>query len=73
MSKVVTMHANCCTGMDNKIKDLRQAWKDWEFSRSVASVNTSEDALWHVPDACKLSVWPSPPPRRTKTSSPSPR
>ncbi|KAG0586809.1 hypothetical protein KC19_2G119200 [Ceratodon purpureus] len=66
MTKVVTMHANCCTGMDNKVKDLRWAWKDWDFSRSHASVNSSRDKLWHVPAACRHSIWPSPPPRQTK-------
>ncbi|KAG0613036.1 hypothetical protein M758_6G071500 [Ceratodon purpureus] len=63
MSRVVTMHANCCTGLDNKVHDLRSALSDWEARKSLPpGVNTSEIELWHVPSACRHSLWPSPPP-----------
>ncbi|KFK44898.1 hypothetical protein AALP_AA1G317200 [Arabis alpina] len=29
INKVCTMHGNCCIGMDNKLKDLRQVLEDW--------------------------------------------
>jgi hypothetical protein len=63
MSRVVTMHANCCTGLDNKIKDLRKALKVWEHGKSSPGIIVKKpEQLWHVPDACLNSVWPSPPP-----------
>ena len=62
MTQVVTMHANCCIGMNNKVQDLQQASKDWEFSRNAAGA--PRDALWHVPSACKYSMTP---PSRTRT------
>lgn len=61
ISKVVTMHANCCTGLNNKVQDLRLALNDWEGRASLPpTVNASD--LWRVPKACRHSVFPSPPP-----------
>ncbi|XP_024399894.1 uncharacterized protein At4g15970 [Physcomitrium patens] len=68
MSKVVTMHANCCVGMDNKIEDLRQALMDWEGRRPLASINTPGTKIWNVPAACRYSM--RSPPRRKRNSPP---
>jgi hypothetical protein len=63
MSRVVTMHANCCTGLSNKVKDLRKALRAWELGKSSPEVIVKKpQQLWHVPDACRHSIWPSPPP-----------
>jgi len=67
MSRVVTMHANCCTGLGNKVQDLRTALSAWEASKSLSPATiTKKVDLWHVPDACRHSLWPSPPPPRQR-------
>lgn len=63
MSRVVTMHANCCTGLSNKVKDMQKALGSWELGKSSPEVIVKKPReLWHVPDACRRSIWPSPPP-----------
>ncbi|KAK6925429.1 Nucleotide-diphospho-sugar transferase [Dillenia turbinata] len=54
---VCTMHANCCYGLDNKVKDLRITLEDW---RKYTSLNATEKAThkstWSVPENCRYDV-----------------
>ena len=67
MTKVVTMHANCCTGLGNKIQDLRRALDSWERNKSIPPPKEFVD-MWRVPAACRHSKWPSPAGRLRKPS-----
>uniref|UniRef100_A0A0E0LJG5 Nucleotide-diphospho-sugar transferase domain-containing protein n=1 Tax=Oryza punctata TaxID=4537 RepID=A0A0E0LJG5_ORYPU len=52
LGKVVTMHANCCVGLHNKLFDLRNVLEDWKtYKKRVAAGNT-EYFSWRVPGRC---------------------
>eukprot|EP00250_Pteridium_aquilinum_P018795 c24208_g4_i1 orf=401-1516(-) len=56
LEKVVTMHANCCYGLQNKLDDLRQILADWKKFRSTTpSKKRVEKLTWSAPKACLLS------------------
>lgn len=65
MRKVVTMHANCCTGLENKLADLRFSMEDWEKGKNsppkFREVGTQSRKMspWRAPRACKHSIWPN--------------
>ncbi|XP_022949315.1 uncharacterized protein At4g15970-like [Cucurbita moschata] len=51
-TKVCTVHANCCVGLDNKVHDLRILLNDWsKFVNHKASSRPS----WSVPQDCRTS------------------
>ncbi|MCO5597497.1 hypothetical protein L7F22_051575 [Adiantum nelumboides] len=50
LEKVVTMHANCCFGLQSKLDDLRRILADW--NRYQLSTNKSEEMRWSAPKAC---------------------
>ncbi|KAK6925430.1 Nucleotide-diphospho-sugar transferase, partial [Dillenia turbinata] len=54
---VCTMHANCCFGLDNKVKDLRVMLGDW---RKYASLNATEKEThrptWSDPENCRYDT-----------------
>lgn len=60
MSKVVTMHSNCCIGLSSKLNDLRLALDDWRSYRNAASdplqqgnnTHSTGPKLWRVPSEC---------------------
>lgn len=61
MSKVVTMHSNCCIGLSSKLHDLRLAREDWKAYRDAAADPRSQgnytqsrirQKLWRVPSEC---------------------
>ncbi|KAI5059356.1 hypothetical protein GOP47_0025675 [Adiantum capillus-veneris] len=54
--KVVTMHANCCYGLQSKLDDLRQILADWRKFRSMTpSRKRFEKLMWSAPKACLSS------------------
>lgn len=53
LEKVVTMHANCCYGLQNKLDDLRQILADWKrFQSMTSSRRRLENLIWSAPKAC---------------------
>ncbi|CAN8276927.1 unnamed protein product [Cochlearia groenlandica] len=47
---VNTMHANCCVGLENKVKNLRAALEDWnQYLLVNKSVNETK---WNIPPRC---------------------
>ncbi|KAG0615183.1 hypothetical protein M758_5G021800 [Ceratodon purpureus] len=62
ITKVVTMHANCCKGLSNKLEDLRLALDDWRLYKIVESVphklekpDPTLQMAWRAPLACVTS------------------
>ncbi|XP_010248972.2 PREDICTED: uncharacterized protein At4g15970-like [Nelumbo nucifera] len=58
MSKVCTIHANCCIGMENKLHDIRLILKDWKkFMGTALSVKEKRlnvsTSPWRAPNRCK--------------------
>ncbi|XP_073288106.1 uncharacterized protein At4g15970-like [Primulina huaijiensis] len=48
---VITMHANCCIGMDNKIHDIQMVIDDWKRYMKLVERNSSTRS-WTVPRRC---------------------
>ncbi|KAG7616162.1 hypothetical protein AtNW77_Chr4g0291171 [Arabidopsis thaliana] len=57
LDKVCTMHANCCVGLENKIKDLRQVIVDWENYVSAAKTTDGQIMTWRDPENCMKQWW----------------
>ncbi|KAL0535724.1 hypothetical protein IC582_030065 [Cucumis melo] len=58
MSKMATVHANCCVGLENKVHDLRILLQDWNnfFNRTIAgNKSPSSTPSWTVPQDCRTS------------------
>ncbi|KAI5059353.1 hypothetical protein GOP47_0025672 [Adiantum capillus-veneris] len=53
LEKVVTMHANCCFGLESKLQDLRRILADW--NRYQLATNRSEELRWSAPKSCLQS------------------
>ncbi|KAF7069476.1 hypothetical protein CFC21_075101 [Triticum aestivum] len=51
LGKIVTMHANCCVGIDNKIRDLKGVLDDWKNYTRLPHWEKHR-AKWTVPGAC---------------------
>ncbi|KAI4986661.1 hypothetical protein ZWY2020_019291 [Hordeum vulgare] len=51
LRKIVTMHANCCVGIENKIKDLKNVLGDWRNYTRMPPWERHR-AKWTVPGAC---------------------
>ncbi|CAM0878094.1 unnamed protein product [Alopecurus aequalis] len=51
LRKIVTMHANCCVGLNNKMKDLRSVLDDWKNYTRLPHWEKHR-AKWTVPGAC---------------------
>uniref|UniRef100_A0ACD5XAD1 Uncharacterized protein n=1 Tax=Avena sativa TaxID=4498 RepID=A0ACD5XAD1_AVESA len=51
LGKIVTMHANCCVGLKNKMKDLRSVLDDWKNYTRLPHWEKHR-ARWTVPGAC---------------------
>lgn len=49
---VVTMHANCCVGLQNKLFDLRNVLEDWKTYRARLAAGNAEGFSWRVPGRC---------------------
>ncbi|XP_019057272.1 PREDICTED: uncharacterized protein At4g15970-like [Tarenaya hassleriana] len=47
---VSTMHANCCIGLDNKVKYLRVVLDDWR--RYLSANTTVTETMWNIPPKC---------------------
>ncbi|KAJ8565282.1 hypothetical protein K7X08_007858 [Anisodus acutangulus] len=55
LSKVCTMHANCCFGMESKLHDLRILLQDWKnFLSLPPAQKISSELSWRVPQNCSL-------------------
>ncbi|KAL8536686.1 hypothetical protein ACS0TY_012034 [Phlomoides rotata] len=48
---VITMHANCCIGLENKIHDIKMAIDDWKLYTSLAP-GRNLTRSWTVPRIC---------------------
>jgi hypothetical protein len=63
---ICTMHANCCTGLERKLEDLRSVLTTWNKFKSLGleekqrlhSNPGNMKVHWQVPNACLHSVWP---------------
>ncbi|TVU01559.1 hypothetical protein EJB05_52979, partial [Eragrostis curvula] len=51
LRRVATMHANCCTGLDNKVHDLRSVLKDWRNFTAAAPADRRL-VRWTKPGKC---------------------
>ncbi|XP_075516208.1 uncharacterized protein At4g15970-like [Primulina tabacum] len=51
---VITMHANCCIGLDNKIHDIQMVIDDWKryMELGPTGVRNSSTRSWTVPRRC---------------------
>ncbi|KAL6549727.1 hypothetical protein OROMI_020215 [Orobanche minor] len=51
---VITMHANCCIGLENKIHDIKMVIDDWKqyVSSSGGSKWNSSSNSWTIPRIC---------------------
>ncbi|KAL1552634.1 hypothetical protein AAHA92_13406 [Salvia divinorum] len=53
MDKVITMHANCCIGIPNKMHDLTMLIDDWKRYMAIPPSNrNSTNRSWTVPRIC---------------------
>ncbi|KAG6556994.1 hypothetical protein Mapa_001410 [Marchantia paleacea] len=51
--KVCTMHANCCTGLERKLIDLRLTMADWRRFKSMTREEKKEHRIfWQAPKEC---------------------
>lgn len=54
LTKVCTMHANCCVGLDRKLHDLRIMLEDWQrFMSLPLGLKRSPMSSWRVPQNCR--------------------
>ncbi|CAL4928408.1 unnamed protein product [Urochloa decumbens] len=51
LRKICTMHANCCVGLGNKLRDLRTVLGDWKNYTRMPHWE-KHTAKWTVPGAC---------------------
>ncbi|XP_024524432.1 uncharacterized protein At4g15970-like [Selaginella moellendorffii] len=53
LEEVCTMHANCCTGLQRKINDLKLVVEDWdEFASMTAQEKQFKRIYWRAPREC---------------------
>ncbi|KAL1194004.1 hypothetical protein V5N11_008764 [Cardamine amara subsp. amara] len=57
LDNVCTMHANCCVGLENKIKDLRQVLVDWMNYLYAPKTADGKKMTWKEPENCKKQWW----------------
>ncbi|KAH7288337.1 hypothetical protein KP509_31G022400 [Ceratopteris richardii] len=50
MSMSVTIHANCCNGLNNKLRNLQAILQDWK----KFIVNGNGERTWSSPEGCPL-------------------
>ncbi|KAL2612297.1 hypothetical protein R1flu_023989 [Riccia fluitans] len=51
--KVCTMHANCCTGLERKLSDLRLTMSDWRrFKNMTREEKRNQRIFWQAPKEC---------------------
>ncbi|KAK1295616.1 Uncharacterized protein QJS10_CPB15g00150 [Acorus calamus] len=54
-NKVCTMHANCCAGLQKKLRDLRLILDDWKnYMAQPSSVKKSHPPSWSAPKNCRM-------------------
>ncbi|KAG8054172.1 hypothetical protein GUJ93_ZPchr0001g29410 [Zizania palustris] len=57
VSRVCTMHANCCVGLENKVHDLRNMIADWKnYTKLTSPEKKSANFRWTFPAKCKASM-----------------
>ncbi|KAJ1269306.1 hypothetical protein BS78_07G201600 [Paspalum vaginatum] len=53
LRRVSTMHANCCTGLPNKVHDLRTVLQDWRnYTAAPREVRRGGGFRWTTPGRC---------------------
>ncbi|XP_052163720.1 uncharacterized protein At4g15970-like [Oryza glaberrima] len=52
LGRVVTMHANCCVGLQNKLFDLRNVLEDWKTYKERVAAGNMDYFSWRVPGRC---------------------
>lgn len=51
---VSTMHANCCFGLESKVRDLNLVLEDWKsFMQLPPSEKAEKKVSWRVPKNCR--------------------
>ncbi|TVU48506.1 hypothetical protein EJB05_08144, partial [Eragrostis curvula] len=53
MSRVCTMHANCCIGLSRKVSDLNAMLHDWRRFMALPHKD-KQTVVWSVPQNCSL-------------------
>ena len=53
MSRVCTMHANCCIGLSRKISDLNAMLRDWRRFMALPQDDKHSVSSWTVPRNCR--------------------
>lgn len=54
--KALTMHANCCVGLENKVNDLKILLEDWKkYMALPEDKRKSSHPSWSVPKSCRGS------------------
>ncbi|KAJ7526215.1 hypothetical protein O6H91_17G088400 [Diphasiastrum complanatum] len=57
LEKVCTMHANCCTGLERKLQDLRLVLDDWKRFKSMTPLEKFLGRVyWSAPRKCVHSL-----------------
>ncbi|EPS67041.1 hypothetical protein M569_07732 [Genlisea aurea] len=55
LSRVCTMHANCCLGLSSKLNDLRLLLEDWKrYSSLPERLKPLSPPSWSVPQNCSI-------------------
>lgn len=52
LGRIVTMHANCCVGLQNKLFDLKNVLEDWKTYRARVAAGNTGYFSWRVPGRC---------------------
>jgi hypothetical protein len=52
LTRVATMHANCCVGLNNKLFDLKNVLEDWKTYRARDAAGNAQGFSWTVPGRC---------------------
>ncbi|CAO2181914.1 unnamed protein product [Urochloa humidicola] len=61
--RVCTMHANCCFGLDNKVRELRSVIAAWKkYTGMAPAERKSGEARWAYPKRCTAARWRAKPP-----------
>ena len=52
LGRIVTMHANCCVGLENKLFDLKNVLEDWKIYKKRVAAGNTDYFSWRVPGRC---------------------
>ncbi|TKY44904.1 Nucleotide-diphospho-sugar transferase [Spatholobus suberectus] len=66
-NKVLTMHANCCVGLENKVNDLKILLEDWKKYMALSENEKKQShPSWSAPQSCRTSFQRAKPRKKSK-------